>query len=80
MRRPGLDAACLAVREADLPLYEAHDLHGFYLGEEAILRCDTFSLAGSLHLHHELFGVVLMLVNGTLGFAVDTVRPWFGHG
>jgi hypothetical protein len=31
---------------------------------------------GGLHLHHELFGVVLMLVTGTLGFGVDTVRPW----
>lgn len=32
--------------------------------------------ASGTHLHHELFGVVVMLVAGTLGFAVRTVTPW----
>jgi hypothetical protein len=32
--------------------------------------------AGGIHLHHELFGVVIMLAAGTLSFAVSTVRPW----
>lgn len=32
--------------------------------------------AGGTHLHHELFGVVVMLAAGVLGFAVRTVTPW----
>jgi lysyl-tRNA synthetase, class II len=39
--------AFLAVREADLPLYRRHGFHGIYLGDEAIIRCDRFSLNGS---------------------------------
>nr|MDT0665910.1 DUF2156 domain-containing protein [Micromonospora sp. DSM 115978] len=39
--------AFLAVRESDAPLYTARGFRTFYLGDEAILRCDTFSLAGS---------------------------------
>ena len=31
---------------------------------------------GGLHLHHEIFGIVLMLVSGGLSFAVRTVFPW----
>jgi lysylphosphatidylglycerol synthetase-like protein (DUF2156 family) len=38
--------AFVAVREADVPLYRARGLHGIYLGDEAILRCDTFTLDG----------------------------------
>lgn len=38
--------AFLAVRSADLPRYEARGLHSFYLGDEAILLCDRFSLDG----------------------------------
>ena len=38
--------AFLAVREQDLPLYRRHGFHGVYLGDEAIIRCDTFSLDG----------------------------------
>jgi lysylphosphatidylglycerol synthetase-like protein (DUF2156 family) len=36
----------LAVREADLPMYAARGMHHFYLGDEAIIRCDTFTLEG----------------------------------
>ncbi|MGH4022980.1 MAG: lysine--tRNA ligase, partial [Pseudonocardiaceae bacterium] len=38
--------AFLAVREADFPAYAARGFRSFYLGDEAILRCDEFSLAG----------------------------------
>ncbi len=38
--------AFLAVREQDMPLYRRHGFHGVYLGDEAIIRCDTFSLEG----------------------------------
>ncbi len=32
---------------------------------------------GGLHLHHLVFGIVLMLIGGTLGFALDeTQSPW----
>jgi hypothetical protein len=32
---------------------------------------------GGLHLHHLVFGIVLMLIGGTLGFAIDESRsPW----
>ncbi|MEV7231130.1 hypothetical protein AB0M79_29545 [Polymorphospora sp. NPDC051019] len=31
--------------------------------------------AGGVHLHHELFGVLIMLVAGTVGFAVRTDGP-----
>jgi lysyl-tRNA synthetase, class II len=41
--------ALLAVREADRPLYEARGLRTFYLGDEAVVRCDRFSLAGRSH-------------------------------
>jgi len=39
--------AFLAVRERDMPLYSAHGFREVYLGDEAIIRCDTFTLAGS---------------------------------
>jgi lysyl-tRNA synthetase len=38
--------AFLAIREADFAAYEARGFRAFYLGDEAILRCDTFDLAG----------------------------------
>jgi hypothetical protein len=32
---------------------------------------------GGLHLHHLVFGIVLMLIGGTLGFALDeSQKPW----
>jgi lysyl-tRNA synthetase len=39
--------AFLAIREADFPAYEARGFRAFYLGDEAILRCDTFTLEES---------------------------------
>ncbi len=38
--------AFLAAREAELPRYAARGLRGFYLGDEAIIECDEFSLDG----------------------------------
>jgi lysyl-tRNA synthetase, class II len=38
--------AFLAARESDMPRYAARGLHGFYLGDEAIIECDEFSLDG----------------------------------
>jgi hypothetical protein len=32
--------------------------------------------AGGVHLHHELFGVLLMLGTGAATFAINTVHPW----
>ena len=29
-----------------MPLYNAHGFRGVYLGDEAIIRCDTFTLDG----------------------------------
>jgi lysylphosphatidylglycerol synthetase-like protein (DUF2156 family) len=43
----GWRVAFLAVREADAELYRERGMHTIYLGDEAILRCDTFSLEGS---------------------------------
>jgi hypothetical protein len=31
---------------------------------------------GGLHLHHLVFGIVLMLIGGTLGFALTKQDPW----
>jgi lysyl-tRNA synthetase, class II len=45
-REQGWGVAFLAVREADAPLYRARGMHAIYLGDEAILRCDTFTLEG----------------------------------
>ena len=39
--------AFLAAREASMPLYGSRGLSSFYLGDEAILDCARFSLAGS---------------------------------
>ncbi len=39
--------AFLAVREADLGFYEKRGLKGVYMGDEAIIPCDRFSLQGS---------------------------------
>ena len=39
--------AFLAVREGDLPLYRARGFHGVYMGDEAVIACDTFTLEGS---------------------------------
>jgi lysyl-tRNA synthetase class 2 len=39
--------AFLAVRESDFPAYEARGFRAFYLGDEAILRCDRFTLDNS---------------------------------
>ena len=41
--------AFLAVREADLPLYAARGFRDLYLGDEAIVRCDRFTLDGPVH-------------------------------
>jgi lysyl-tRNA synthetase, class II len=39
--------AFLAIRESDTPLYAARGFHEVYLGDEAIIPCDEFSLSGS---------------------------------
>jgi lysylphosphatidylglycerol synthetase-like protein (DUF2156 family) len=44
--------AFLAVRESDLPGYAARGFRHFYLGDEAIIHCGTFSLDG-----HDMKGV-----------------------
>jgi lysyl-tRNA synthetase, class II len=46
-REHGWRVAFLGARERDLPLYRRHGLRGIYLGDEAVLRCDTFSLGGA---------------------------------
>jgi len=38
--------AFLAVREVDLPLYQARGFRHMYLGDEAIIHCDEFTLQG----------------------------------
>ncbi len=40
----GWRIAFLAVREADVPAYERRGMHAVYLGDEAIIRCDTFDI------------------------------------
>jgi lysyl-tRNA synthetase len=40
----GWRVAFLAVREADLPLYEARGMKAVYLGDEAIIRCDRIDI------------------------------------
>jgi lysylphosphatidylglycerol synthetase-like protein (DUF2156 family) len=40
------NTAFLAVREHDVPFYVARGFRSFYLGDEAVLRCDTFTLKG----------------------------------
>jgi lysyl-tRNA synthetase len=42
----GWRVAFFAVRESDAELYRARGMHVVYLGDEAILRCDRFSLEG----------------------------------
>ena len=46
-REHGWRVAFLGARERDLPLYRRHGLRGIYLGDEAVVHCDTFSLSGS---------------------------------
>ena len=43
----GWRVAFFAVREADAELYRERGMHTIYLGDEAILRCDEFSLDGA---------------------------------
>ncbi len=43
----GWRVAFFAVREADAEIYRARGMHVIYLGDEAVLRCDGFSLEGS---------------------------------
>jgi lysyl-tRNA synthetase class 2 len=43
----GWRVAFFAVREADAELYRERGMHPVYLGDEAILRLDTFTLDGS---------------------------------
>lgn len=45
-REQGWGVAFLAVREADAPIYRERGMHAIYLGDEAILRCDAFTLEG----------------------------------
>ena len=40
----GWRVAYLAVREADLPMYEARGMRSVYLGDEAIIRCDRLDI------------------------------------
>jgi lysylphosphatidylglycerol synthetase-like protein (DUF2156 family) len=39
--------AFLAIRQSDFPSYAARGFRGFYLGDEAILRCDEYDLAAA---------------------------------
>jgi lysyl-tRNA synthetase, class II len=41
------NVAFLAVREDDVPMYRRDGFRAVYLGDEAIIRCDTFTLDGS---------------------------------
>ena len=43
----GWRVAFFAIREADAPLYRERGMHAIYLGDEAILRLDDFSLDGA---------------------------------
>lgn len=43
----GWRVAFFAVRESDAEIYRARGMHVIYLGDEAILRCDEFSLEGA---------------------------------
>ena len=43
----GWRVAFFAVREADADVYRARGMHVVYLGDEAILHCDEFSLDGA---------------------------------
>jgi lysyl-tRNA synthetase class 2 len=43
----GWRVAFFAVREADADLYRQRGMHAIYLGDEAILRLDTFTLEGA---------------------------------
>ncbi|MET0557338.1 MAG: lysine--tRNA ligase [Solirubrobacterales bacterium] len=43
----GWRVAFFAVREADVEIYRERGMRTIYLGDEAILRCDGFSLEGS---------------------------------
>jgi len=45
-RERGWSVAFLAVRESDEDLYRERGMHVLYLGDEAILHCDGFSLEG----------------------------------
>jgi lysyl-tRNA synthetase len=45
-RRRAWHVAFLAVREEDMDIYRRFGFRDVYLGDEAIIRCDTFSLAG----------------------------------
>jgi lysylphosphatidylglycerol synthetase-like protein (DUF2156 family) len=42
-RKHGRRVAFLGAREGDLPLYRHHGLRSVYLGDEAVLRTDTFT-------------------------------------
>jgi lysylphosphatidylglycerol synthetase-like protein (DUF2156 family) len=42
----GWNPALLAAREASMPLYSSRGFSAFYLGDEAIIDCRTFSLEG----------------------------------
>ena len=44
-REHGRRVAFLGAREADLPLYRRHGLRAIYLGDEAVVRSDTFTPA-----------------------------------
>ena len=39
--------AFLAARSSEMPRYAARGLRSFYLGDEAIIECDTFTMEGS---------------------------------
>ena len=45
-RERGWHSAFLAVREQDMPLYRERGFREVYLGDEAIIPCDRFTLAG----------------------------------
>ncbi len=44
--RRGWRVAFFAVREATTPIYRSRGMHAIYLGDEAIVRCQEFSLDG----------------------------------
>jgi hypothetical protein len=80
-----LDGGSGAVRTSVLLLFAAFLISFLFIRTSARLMRSpkvpwwpgSVTTEGGLHLHHLVFGIVLMLIGGTLGFAIDESQsPW----
>ena len=57
-------------------LATAESTNGAFTEVDVVGKAKGFITVGHVHLHHEFFGVLIMILAGTLAFVVPTTSAW----